>query len=285
MKTHQSHWETISAPTCLLGESPLWDAERGILYYVDITGKRLFSFNWETEELNTRMLPQMAGCLALKKDGSLLAAMEDGIYYIGADDLTLAHKAIKIAGERFNDGKPGPDGRFYVGTSSAENIGRLYVLEPDGGIRVLLEGVGISNGLDWSEDGKILYYIDTRTGKVDAFDFDTAKGSISNRRTILDVPIQMGSPDGMTIDTEGMLWIALWGGSGIVRADPVSGQILEYYPIDAPQTSCPVFAGPDLDRVIVTSSADGTDNAKYPQTGRTFRAKLHVRGRVPYRFG
>jgi sugar lactone lactonase YvrE len=154
-----------------------------------------------------------------------------------------------------------------------KNAGSLYAMETDGTVRVKLKGVSVSNGMAWSPDGRYFYYIDTATREVAAFDFDPVSGDISNQRTVVQIPADMGKPDGMTIDTEGMLWVALWDGWSISRWDPYTGALLCRIMLPVARISSCTFGGKDLRDIYVTSSSLGlTDVQKkeHPLSGSIF---------------
>jgi sugar lactone lactonase YvrE len=284
MKTIIEKWEVLGTKRCILGEGVVWDARHNTVRYLDITGQKFHSIRWEDCVEETRSMPQIASCVGLRRTGGLLVAMRDGIYSFINEDFALAHLPIPIAGSRFNDGKSGPDGRFYAGTISSQGEGCLYSLDAIGNIKILLEGIRISNGLDWSLDEKTFYYCDTYTQKIEAFDFHAETGSISARRTLIEIPVELGNPDGLTVDAEGFIWVALWNGGGVLRIDPVDRIILAYYPIPATYISCPIFAGASLDWLVVTSAQADVGKAQ-SLDGRLFRARLPYFGREPYLFG
>jgi sugar lactone lactonase YvrE len=189
-----------------------------------------------------------------------------------------------LPNNRFNDGKCDPRGRFWAGTMSMSREARaasLYVLDPDLSVRRVLQSVTTSNGLDWSPDHSTLYYIDTPTLQVSAFDYDEETGTIERRRVIIDFPQGMGRPDGMTIDVEGMLWIAHWDGARISRWDPQSGNMLAQIPVPATQVTSCAFGGPELDRLYITTARHGLDEMQLqsqPHAGGVFMARPGVGG-------
>jgi sugar lactone lactonase YvrE len=278
-------YTVVGAANSLLGEGPVWDWRSDTLRYLDITGKKLHAIDWSTGALTRRELPQMAGCVGLTAGCEMVLAMTDGIYVYDRGQLTLAHPPQDISGERFNDGKPGPDGRFYAGTIGMDGRGKLYVLDKAGELRVLLTGVSISNGLDWSLDERYFYYCDTVTRRIDRYDFDAERGAISNPRTVVTIPEGMGGPDSLTVDAEGMLWIALWGAGGVLRADPSAGKLLACYAFPARKTSCPVFAGKDLSTLVVTSAGEDEDVTELPLSGCAFSIETDFKGRLPFLCG
>ena len=206
---------------CIVGEGVLFDSRTDTVWFLDIRGQRLYKSHYPTGAYETIELPQQVGCMALCENGRVLAAMEDGVYWV--DTLEKAHQDIKIKGRRFNDGKVGPDGAFYLGTTDYDGKGAFYRLK-DGVLTELFDGCACSNGLDWTADGKQMYYIDTPTQMVELFDFEN--GMLSNRRCFAKIPAEIGKPDGMTLDSRGELWVALWGGHGVLHIDS-TGKLLE----------------------------------------------------------
>jgi sugar lactone lactonase YvrE len=171
---------------------------------------------------------------------------------------------------------------------AAPGAGSLYRLDPDGSVHRVLEGTTISNGLAWSAGGATLYYIDTGGQAIQAFDFDLETGGVSRRRDIAEVPVALGRPDGMAIDSEGMLWVALWDGGLVTRWDPKSGALLDRVslPVSRP-TSC-AFGGPNLEDLYITSARSGLDAETLeaqPLAGGLFRARVGVGGVPEFEFG
>ena len=161
---------------------------------------------------------------------------------------------------RFNDGKCDPAGRFWAGTmETPTQKGALFRLDRDLSVRRMLGGVGCSNGIAWSFDNKTMYYIDTNTSKIDAFQYDITTGEISNRRTAVAIPESLGSPDGMTMDAKGNLWVAHWDGWCVCCWDPNTGHLTRKValPVSRP-TSC-AFGGPGFATLYITSAAFGLD--------------------------
>ena len=272
-----------------LGEGPLWDSRRGLLYWVDIEAGRVHSYDPSSGTDGDVELGQRVGCLALRARGGLLAGVEAGI---GALELPSGELKILVDPEselprnRFNDGKCDPAGRFWAGTMSMdrqEGAGSLYCLEADMSIRRVLSGVTTSNGLAWSADGGTLYYIDTRTRAVAAFDYEAAGGAITNRRELICIPPDLGKPDGMCIDSEGLLWIAMFGGGRITRWRPHDGLLVADYTVPAPRVTSCCFGGKNLETLYITSARSGLGPdalAEFPLSGGLFRLDAGVRGAV-----
>ena len=266
---------------CQLGEGPVWDSETEKLYFLDIKGKQLHVLKWGEYESKVARLPQQTGCIALCDDGSLIGAMMDGVYSI-KKRYPMVHMPVDILGERFNDGKAGPDGRFYVGTIKRDGGGCLYRME-NGRLHTVLNDVRISNGMDWSLDHRHMYYCDSATNGVDRFEFDN--GRLKNRKTIIcfEPELNMGRPDGLCIDREGKLWIALWGGGKVVRVDPNTGDVISHIIVPVERVSSCTFAGPELDTLVITTAMKDEDGQIEELAGHVFAVRLAVGGRAPFR--
>jgi sugar lactone lactonase YvrE len=287
--------EIVHAARASLGESPAWDAKNRTLYWVDILQKRLY-FHQDKQNRFVQ-LDTMPGCVAPCKDGALIFAhrTSEGHNCFARFDTTTARASTlavveQPANNRFNDGKCDPRGRFLAGTmdmNEQQASGALYSLD---GAQVtrLLDGIRISNGLAWSPDLSTLYYIDTPTRQVKAFDYDLSSGRLDNPRVAIHVPEALGWPDGMTSDTQGNLWIAMWGGAQVTRWDPRTGQLLEQILLPALQVSSCVFGGKDLDELYITSACTGLQEAdlkSYEHSGSLFRLKTRAEGMPTFEFG
>ncbi len=270
--------EVITDALTIVGEGPLWDDRENKLYMTDILGKFIRTVDIESGEINDRVVPQQVGFMFLTEKGELYCGAQRGIY-----NLSVGFKEICIPnalkGNRFNDGKVGPNGKLYGGTISYDFSGAFYRFDTT--LDELFDGVGNSNGLDWDTNKGLLYYTDTFTKKTDCFDF-LPDGSIANRRTVY--THKEGSPDGMCIDENGNLWIALWGGGKVICVDPARGEKIEEIILPAAQPSCCVFAGENLDTLVITTAAHGRIIREEPLSGALFKVKMDVKGKKPYRF-
>jgi sugar lactone lactonase YvrE len=275
-----------------LGEGPVWDERSQKLSFVDIVQHRVHTFSPATGEHDTFEVQRPVGAVVLREDGGLVLAAHDAFFLVEADGSALEQFGeFRVDGEtvRFNDGKVDPRGRFYAGTMhhrESGTFGTLYMLEPDGNVTVVLEEVGISNGLAWSADAKTLYYIDTPRHSVDAFDVDPESGSITNRRVLAEFPDC--SPDGMAIDDHGCLWVACWDGGRLERIDPADGRRLAVVRVPASQVTSAAFGGPNLDDLYITTASLGLDArqlAAQPHAGDLFVTRPGVSGPPPHRFG
>jgi sugar lactone lactonase YvrE len=276
-----------------LGEGPTWDAGAGLLHWVDIHAGQLHTYDPASGSDHTLNLDEPIGCAAPSRAGGLVLALRSGFHSLSlpAGTLTCLPSPDQVPGNRFNDGKCDPAGRFLAGTmddAEKEACGSLYSLAPGGALQTLLTGLRISNGLTWSPDYKTFYFIDTPTRLVTAYDYDLATGAIANPRPALRVPQELGWPDGMTSDADGMLWIALWGGSAVTRWDPRSGQMTAAYPVPALNVTSCIFGGANLDTLYITSARKGMSQAQsaaYPLAGGLFRLQTTLRGLQTFEFG
>jgi sugar lactone lactonase YvrE len=248
---------------CELGEGPVWDAHNNRLLWIDILKGDIHQYYFNTDEHRTFNINEFVGSIALRKTGTLVAAVQHGFVNIDLDRGTvqrIANTEADLPNNRFNDGKCDPDGRFWAGTMSLRDeagAGALYTLDKDHSISKKIDGVSISNGLAWSIDGNTLYYVDTPSYSVVAYEYDGTTGNISNKRTAISVHKDFGDPDGMTIDTEGMLWIAHWDGWQITRWDPTTGELLSQVKLPVSRVTCCIFGGSDLNDLFITSASTG----------------------------
>lgn len=275
----------IDEENLIVGECPIWDDRKKLLYTVDTRGKKVRSTDLRTLEHTETVYDQEVGCLFLRENGGLLAGMQDGVYEIFADGSKKLFAAPEhMKGRRFNDGKVGPDGRIYIGSKSEDHEAAFYRIDTDGTVTELFEHVGCSNGIDWSPDGRTMYYIDSPDRVLEAFDFAAEKGTLTNRRVVMPVNCEKGEYDGMTADSEGMLWIAVWGAWRAYRIDPREKTVLGQLDLPVEKVSCCAFAGDKLDTLIVTSAAFETDLSRQSHAGSTFAFDCAVPGRPVFRF-
>lgn len=277
-----------------LGEGPSWDEPAGLLYWVDIEGKKLHGYEPDSGRTTTASFDKRIGAAVPRKSGGVVMAMEDGFYaYDPAKDglVFLGNPEGRKPGTRFNDGKCDAAGRFWAGTMSLTGVpeqGALYCLEPDLSIRTVLDNISCSNGLAWSPDNRTMYYIDSPTKKVMSYDFELETGSIRNPRVVATVSEQGAVPDGMCCDAEGMIWVALWGGYGIRKWNPHTGELLLKLDVPAEQSSSCAFGGAGLDELYITSARVGIAEDKLreePLNGGLFVYKPGVKGLPTFAFG
>ena len=236
-------------------------------------------------------MDEFIGCAALRRDGGLILALKSSIVDLQPDSAkrTVLATLSEPANNRLNDGKCDPVGRFLAGSmdmNETEPTGALYSFDGKT-VTKLLSGITISNGLTWSPDHKTFYYTDTPTRQVTAFDYDLATGQIANPRPAVRVPDGLGWPDGMTSDTDGNLWIAMWGGAQVTKWDPHTGRLLDQIPMPVPQPSSCIFGGADLSELYVTSARKGLSQERlqeYPLSGGVFKIVTEVTGTPTFQF-
>ncbi|MFD2719625.1 SMP-30/gluconolactonase/LRE family protein [Hymenobacter monticola] len=282
METPPSTLEAVVQHPCQLGEGPVWDAHTQTLLWIDLLGGDIHEFTPATGTHSTVSVGQMVGAVALRRGGGLVAALQHGFGFVNRQtgEVTMvASPEAALPGNRFNDGKCDPAGRFWAGTTSyAElpNQASLYCLEADGTVKRQHQPVSMSNGLAWSPDGQTLYYIDTPTYEVVAFAYDQATGTIRAPQTVIQFTAGDGYPDGMTIDAEGMLWVAFWGGWRVGRYNPHTGQLLHCIWLPVAQVTSCTFGGPELRDLYITSARTGLSEPQLrtqPRAGALFVLK------------
>ncbi|WP_285848254.1 SMP-30/gluconolactonase/LRE family protein [Paenibacillus sp. MER TA 81-3] len=288
--------ELVVDRQAILGEGPVWDERLQRLYWVDITAQFVFHWSPREEEVQAIQMEQMVGAVALTEvDDTLLLALRDGLYVYhmetGQTELCARPEETQDESIRFNDGKCDPAGRFLAGTMSKigkPQAGKLYQLEQNGQLSTLLDGVSTSNGLAWSLDHRTFYYIDTPTLQVRAWDYEVESGNISHPRAVITFAPEQGYPDGMTIDTEGMLWIAHWGGGGVSRWDPHTGRQIGFVAVPASHVTSCAFGGRELNELYITTAREGLSEAQMqaePHAGSLFRIVTDVQGMPTFRYG
>ncbi len=286
--------ELISSTPNQLGEGPQWLPDSKQLLWVDIEGKTVHLYNHVTKQQRAIQVDQRIGAVIPAKDGNLICALEDGIYklYTATEQLTrLTALEAELPDNRCNDGKCDASGRLWIGTMPMRGEpwkGSLYSYNENGELKQHLTDIGCSNGLDWSLDGRTMYYIDTPTKRVDQLDFDIETGQISNRRPLIHIPEGKGSPDGMCVDSEGYLWIAHWGGSCLTCWDPETGQCVTEIAMPVSQVTSCCFGGDNLDILFVTSARVGLSEERLkqePLAGSVFAIEMNRTGRRTHLFG
>ncbi|MCU1493641.1 MAG: hypothetical protein JWO62_1405 [Acidimicrobiaceae bacterium] len=275
-----------------IGEGPVWDARTGQLLWVDILDGVVHRFDPSTGRDLQFSTGQPVGFVAPRASGGVVVGLRDGIAAIDASwskiELLVAVDA-EDPSMRMNDGSCDAAGRLFAGTMAfAESAGRgaLYRLEPSLDLTVVEAPVTVSNGIDWSPDGTRMYYVDSATHGIDVFDYDLATGVPSARRRLATVETDDGLPDGLTVDSEGYVWVAFWGGWCVRRYAP-DGELdrVVRFPTSA-VTAC-AFGGPDLADLYVTTAYEGLttkERARQPLAGALFRVTTGVHGRAGLAF-
>lgn len=284
--------EVVLDAKAVLGEGAIWYGN--VLYWIDIETGKVCIFNPEEGTNREISVGQKVGTVVPRQKGGVAVALEHGFALLNleTEELTmLSDPEADLPQNRFNDGKCDPAGRFWAGTLSMgkeRNSASLYVMETDHSVRKALGNVSTSNGIVWTSDQKTMYYIDTPTSEVWAFDYDIETGHITNQRTVITVPEEQGHPDGMTIDTNDNLWIALWGGSSVSHWDPRTGSRINIYPVPASKVTSCAFGGTNLDELYLTTARIGLSREELdrePHAGGIFCIKPGARGVPALTFG
>lgn len=269
-----------------VGESPVWDGAAGALWFTDLMPGRIYRLDLSTAAIRSIEVGQPIGAVVLREGGGLVAAVRDGIALVDPDSGEL-EMISPIEGDdpgnRMNDAKCDPAGRLWAGTMSFEftpGAGSLYRIDPDGTSTRAVDGLTISNGLGWSPDGERLYHVDTAAGALNAFDFDLAAGTVSNRRRLVDFDPTGGMPDGLAIDADGFIWVAMFGG-GCVRRFAPDGAPAGQIDLPVAQVTSVAFGGADLADLFVTTARYELTDAQLeeqPEAGAVFACQPGVAG-------
>ena len=267
------------------GEGPIW--WQGALYYVDIEGCRVHRYDPVSGSEQSWDVGQRVGTVVPRESGGLVIAGDHGLFFLDEETGALtpiADPEPDKPGNRFNDGKCSPDGRFFAGTISLvkkNGDARLYRLDPDLSLHGAFGPVTNSNGIVWSADGSCVYYIDTPRKEVLAFDYDD--GHLRNMRSVVPTAHLDSSPDGMAIDAAGHLWVAFCHGACVVCFDPESGKELRRVDLPCMETTACAFGGPDLADLYVTTGVH--KSVVEPHAGRLFVIRgLGVKGLPAHAF-
>lgn len=279
----QTDVELVADARAKLGEGPVWDEREAALWWLDIMSAALHRFDPASGEDETIALEQPITALVPRRTGGLVGTTADGFAEIEANTGHVRPLAsvdgIDAASMRMNDGKCDPQGRFWAGTMTFDFSpgAHLYRLNADASVTAILGDVKLSNGLGWSPDERIMYYIDTMAHGIDAFDYDAATGEPSGRRRLVTIDEADGLADGMTVDAEGCLWVALFDGFAVRRYAP-DGSIDRDVRLPVGQVTCPAFGGEDLGDLYVTTAAEGIRPDDSPGAGGLYRLRPGVAG-------
>jgi sugar lactone lactonase YvrE len=264
------------------GEGPFWDARAQVLRCVDMTAGDVLSVHPETGAVDRRTVGEFAACVRPRRDGGLVVAVGRGFVLLDPDgQLRVLPPAWDDPTVRMNEGACDPAGRFWCGSmddGAAPGRGTLYRLDPDGTVSAELSGVSVSNGLSFAPDGSWAYYADSGEGRVDVLEFDAGAGTVTGRRPLITVEPSAGVPDGLCVDAEGGIWLALYDGGAVRRYDP-DGTLSEVIEVPAPHVTACSFGGPDRDQLFITTSRRDAGANATPGAGAIFRARPGVRGR------
>lgn len=278
---------SLYSSQCTLGESPLWHARRNCFYWVDINRCILFEMSWQIKKTKQWQFDKPLSLVVETAADELLIALGTSIFSFNPDNESLnpiVDLEPDMKAHRCNDGGADAKGRLWIGTTHVDHEfekGNLYSIEKSCKPAIKIPHVTISNGIVWSLDNERMYFIDSPTQRIDAYCFDERTAEIKFERTVINIPISMGTPDGMTIDSGGMLWIAHWGGYGVYQWDPSTGECLNKIEVPAPHVTSCRFAGEKLDELVITTAQKNMSEAslrEFPESGNLFVTKLGCTG-------
>jgi sugar lactone lactonase YvrE len=275
--------EQITEPVAYHAEGPVWSAGWGGLRWVDMFAGDVLAL--VDGQVVRRHVATLAAALRPRRDGGAVISVERGFALEDPDGTIHALPAVWHDDfVRMNEGACDPDGRYYGGSMAYDRrpgVGTVHRLDPDGSVHRVLSHVTIANGLDWSPDGRLAYFNDTETYRIDVFDYDASDG-LTNRRPFADVQ-DVGRPDGLTVDADSGIWVAL-NQSGTVRRYTASGQLDEIVELPVRQVTACTIGGPALDELFITTSREGLEPDDDPPAGSLFRARIGVAGQPTREF-
>jgi sugar lactone lactonase YvrE len=271
-------FETLIDFNLEIGESPVWDERRGVLWFVDILSPAVLCLEPTTRKISSHAMPAAVGSVSLTFDDRLVVALRTGVHLFDPASGTLAflvHPEPDRTMNRLNDGKVGPDGCFWIG-SMHDSVprapsGALYRVAPTGESRCVLDGIKVSNGLAWSPDGGTMYHADSRGQYINAFDFDVATGGLSNGRALLTLSEEQGLPDGAAVDDKGFYWSAGVTAGKLNKIAP-EGVLMESIALPVAAPTMPCFGGVDGRTIFVTSLASDRSGRREDGTLISFRS-------------
>jgi sugar lactone lactonase YvrE len=268
-----------------LGEGIIWSPIEQLMLWVDIDTGDVFRHSHTDGPVGVTRFDDTVGSVAPRRDGGWVIGLGPGVALTDTNDEIV--RRVELPGvpadQRTNDGAVDPAGRLFQGTMPrrpGDPVGSLFRVDADLSVRPVVEAVKISNGIAWSPDASLMYYIDTLAYRVDVFDYDIETGEIAERRPLISFDGTFGGPDGMTVDRDGCLWVACFGGGGVRRYSP-SGDPLEIVVVDAPNTTSCAFGGPDLDTLYITSARQHMTPERaeaHPLSGGLFVADVGATG-------
>lgn len=275
-----------------LGEGPLWDEREGVLWWIDWATGLVFRSDVAAGTSDSFRVGPTVSAVALSRGNRVALALGHGFAELDPATGLVRDLATAEPSEietRMNDGKCDAAGRFWAGTMSLDGhspIGGLFVMETGGLVRRVLDDVICSNGLCWSADDAKFYYVDSGLGRIDVFDFDLETGTLANRDVVVDIAPGDGDPDGLTIDRDGYLWVALWDGWQVRRYSP-GGDLDTVIDMPVARPTCCALGGSDLRDLYITTAMPDSAGERRDQTlgGSLFRARVDVPGRVANRCG
>lgn len=286
---------------CALGEGVWWNPDQKQLSWFDGFGNEFYIYDPEEKQNKTFAINSKIGCaIPAKTKDAFVMCLQDGIYLFNTKSgaLNLINNIEQeIENNRLNDGACDSRGTLWFGSMSMtanqedrefEITGSFYSLTPEGKLKKYFGGVGISNGIAWNSRETLMYYVDSTTQCIFSFKFDVENKEISEKKVVVEIPSDEGIPDGMTIDAEGMLWVAHFGGGCISRWNPHTSKRLGEISLPVTNVTCCCFGGPDLADLYITTARTGLSKVqlrKEPLAGSLFHANPGVKGTIQNRFG
>ena len=278
----------LTEKRCVIGEAPIWNQREELLYFVNGIENEICTYDPKNDIFCT--YPQEIGvaAIAFALDGRMLVTRKDGVFFL---DLSTGKSSptydetVKIINA--NDAKVGPDGCFYVGTQSEFRLGlsdkidgKLYRITPSGKVTVLLDGLILANGMDWSPDERFFYLADTGAKKVREYEFEKQTGDV----TLTGREVHVSGADGLTVDQDGTIFVASWGKSCIVSIDPEAMQIKETIPLSTKAPASCAFFGKEMNQLVITTATLGIDTDTDRNAGYLMIKTMNTQGRLPYLF-
>ena len=271
-----------------LGEGAIWDYKNNRLLWIDITEGKVFIYTPSDGKNKEISVGKTIGTIVPYEKNKVVVALSDGIYELDLETEKLTFICSPenpvLEGNRYNDGKCDSQGRLWVGTMDMkEETGKagLYIVKGNGEYQQVLKNVIVSNGICWSLDGKKLYYHDSPLRTISVFDCDLNKNILSERKEVVKMPEDMGNPDGNTIDADGMVWVANWGGACVSKWNPNTGEMLQKIDVPAYNVASVAFGGENLEDLYITTTSIRMPEDKvglYPDAGKLFVCQPGCKG-------
>jgi len=276
-----------------IGEGPHWDSATNTLIFVDSTTGVIFRFDPNSGETSLTTIGKPIGAAIPRKGGGYVVTSHEGLLYVEECPNPQINLLVPIETElvsnRMNDAKCDSLGRLWSGTFSTtfdKKAGSLYRVDPNLSLVRMLPGVSISNGIGWSPDERLMYFVDTAMRRIDVFDFNISEGHISSQRIFVNIPREAGLPDGMTVDAEGCVWVALYYGGQIRRYSP-TGELLQTVKLPVSRVTSCTFGGPNMSDLYITTARHASFRDGKPQepfSGSIFRYRSNTRGLPAHTF-
>ncbi|EFE69683.1 calcium-binding protein [Streptomyces viridosporus ATCC 14672] len=283
--TRRTAYEVAVRAEATLGEGPTWDPAAGRLLWIDILASRVHTYDPATGRRTLRRTDQHVGAVKPRAGGGLVLNLRDGVGLLDPDGTFRWLHRDAVPGRRGNDAAVAPDGTLWAGTmryDEATGGGTLSRITGDGTARTVLDDVTVSNGTGWSPDGRLMYYVDTPTRRIDVLDHDPATGRVTGRRPLAEIEEGAGFPDGLTVDADGCVWVALWDGAAVRRYTP-AGDLDRVIPLPVPRVTACAFGGAGLTDLYVTTARVGLP-APHPLAGSLLVVPDAGRGLAPPAF-